>query len=113
MPSPARSPPTTSAPAQRRSRSSSTSASAATGTICARPARASALPLLAKGFFSTEEHLRTAREAGADAVLLLLRDLDDGQTATLMALAAELGLDTLVEAHDADELDVRPPCARR
>ena len=29
----------------------------------------------------------TAREAGADAVLLLLRDLDDGQTATLMALA--------------------------
>ena len=62
------------------------------------------LPLLAKGFFSTEEHLRTAREAGADAVLLLLRDLDDGQTAKLMALAAELGLDTLVEAHDADEL---------
>ena len=37
-------------------------------------------------------------------MLLLLRDLDDGQTATLMALAAELGLDTLVEAHDADEL---------
>ena len=63
------------------------------------------LPLLAKGFFSTDEHLRTAKEAGADAVLLLLRDLDDGQTATLMALAAELGLDTLVEAHDAAELD--------
>ena len=70
-----------------------------------RAARASvALPLLAKGFFSTEQHLRTAREAGADAVLLLLRDLDDGQTARLMAMAAELGLDTLVEAHDADEL---------
>ena len=63
------------------------------------------LPLLAKGFFSTGEHLRTAKEAGADAVLLLLRDLDDGQTATLMALAAELGLDTLVEAHDAAELE--------
>ena len=43
-----------------------------------RAARATArLPLLAKGFFSTPEHLRTAREAGADAVLLLLRDLDD------------------------------------
>jgi indole-3-glycerol phosphate synthase len=70
-----------------------------------RAARASVgLPLLAKGFFSTEEHLRTAREAGADAVLLLLRDLDDGQTVTLMALAGELGLDTLVEAHDAGEL---------
>src|SRR5215470_5985874 len=31
---------------------------------------ATTLPLLAKGFFSTEEHLRTAREAGADAALL-------------------------------------------
>jgi indole-3-glycerol phosphate synthase len=71
-----------------------------------RAARASVgLPLLAKGFFSTEEHLRTASEAGADAVLLLLRDLDDGQTAALMAIAAELGLDTLVEAHDAGELE--------
>ncbi|HUQ23341.1 MAG TPA: hypothetical protein VM049_10060 [Gaiellaceae bacterium] len=71
-----------------------------------RAARASVeLPLLAKGFFSTEEHLRTAREAGADAVLLLLRDLDDGRTATLMALAGDLSLDTLVEAHDAAELE--------
>ncbi len=43
-----------------------------------RAARAATgLPLLAKGFFSTDEHLRTAKEAGADAVLLLLRDLDD------------------------------------
>jgi indole-3-glycerol phosphate synthase/phosphoribosylanthranilate isomerase len=71
-----------------------------------RAARATArLPLLAKGFFSSEAHLRTAREAGADAVLLLLRDLDDGQTAALMGLATELGLDTLVEAHDAEELE--------
>jgi indole-3-glycerol phosphate synthase / phosphoribosylanthranilate isomerase len=62
-------------------------------------------PLLAKGFFSSEEHLRTAQEAGADAVLLLLRDLDDRQTAHLLSVAATLGLDTLVEAHDADELD--------
>jgi indole-3-glycerol phosphate synthase len=62
------------------------------------------VPLLAKGFFSTEEHLRTAKEAGADAVLLLLRDLDDEQAAALMGLADELALDTLVEAHDADEL---------
>ncbi len=71
-----------------------------------RAARASAdVPLLAKGFFSTTEHLRTAREAGADAVLLLLRDLDDGQVQALMHTAGELGLDTLVEAHDAAELE--------
>jgi indole-3-glycerol phosphate synthase/phosphoribosylanthranilate isomerase len=62
------------------------------------------LPLLAKGFFSTPEHLSHAREAGADAALLLLRDLDDLETAKLMAAATELGLDVLVEAHDQSEL---------
>jgi indole-3-glycerol phosphate synthase / phosphoribosylanthranilate isomerase len=62
------------------------------------------LPLLAKGFFSTRKHLETARTNGADAVLLLLRDLDDAQVRELMGVAGELGLDTLVEAHDAGEL---------
>ncbi|MFN0155229.1 MAG: bifunctional indole-3-glycerol phosphate synthase/phosphoribosylanthranilate isomerase [Gaiella sp.] len=66
---------------------------------------ATATPLLAKGFFSTEEHLRTAKEAGASAALLLLRDLDDAAVAHLMRFARGLGLDTLVEAHDAEELD--------
>jgi indole-3-glycerol phosphate synthase/phosphoribosylanthranilate isomerase len=71
-----------------------------------RAARAAAaLPLLAKGFFSTERDLRTAKEAGADAALLLLRDLDDGQMRELFGVAGELGLETLVEAHDAGELD--------
>jgi indole-3-glycerol phosphate synthase len=71
-----------------------------------RAARASiGLPLLAKGFFSTEEHLRDLREAGADAALLILRDLDDATVADLMRAAETLGLDTLVEAHDEDELE--------
>jgi indole-3-glycerol phosphate synthase / phosphoribosylanthranilate isomerase len=71
-----------------------------------RAARAAtAAPLLAKGFFSAPEHLRAAREAGADAVLLLLRDLDDAAMAMLMDEATSLALDTLVEAHDAEELD--------
>jgi indole-3-glycerol phosphate synthase / phosphoribosylanthranilate isomerase len=70
-----------------------------------RAARTAAgLPLLAKGFFSNEADLRTARDAGADAALLLLRDLDDATVRRLMTTADELGLDTLVEAHDADEL---------
>src|SRR5947208_1538271 len=70
-----------------------------------RAARAAVgLPLLAKGFFSTEEHLHDVREAGADAALLILRDLDDPTAARLMAAAEELGLDTLVEAHDEEEL---------
>ncbi|HEY2542026.1 MAG TPA: bifunctional indole-3-glycerol phosphate synthase/phosphoribosylanthranilate isomerase [Gaiellaceae bacterium] len=71
-----------------------------------RAARAVAdVPLLAKGFFSTEEHLRELREAGADAALLILRDLDDATAAQLMRYAESIGLDTLVEAHDMDELD--------
>ena len=71
-----------------------------------RAARAAArLPLLAKGFFATEADLRTARESGADAALLLLRDLDDATAGRLVDAAATLGLETLVEAHDAEELD--------
>jgi indole-3-glycerol phosphate synthase/phosphoribosylanthranilate isomerase len=70
-----------------------------------RAARAATrLPLLAKGFFSTEEHLRDVRSAGADAALLILRDLDDATASRLMSHAEELGLDALVEAHDEEEL---------
>jgi indole-3-glycerol phosphate synthase/phosphoribosylanthranilate isomerase len=65
---------------------------------------ATTAPLLAKGFFSTEEQLRELRESGADAVLLILRDLDDTRTARLLAYAGDLGMDALVEAHTADEL---------
>jgi indole-3-glycerol phosphate synthase/phosphoribosylanthranilate isomerase len=65
---------------------------------------ASTVPLLAKGFFSERAELEELRRLGADAVLLLLRDLDDVQTRELMAAAEELGLDTLVEAHDTEEL---------
>ena len=71
-----------------------------------RAARAASdVPLLAKGFFSTPDDLRTAKQAGADAALLLLGDLDDDTTVALMAEADRLGLDTLVEAHDATELE--------
>jgi indole-3-glycerol phosphate synthase / phosphoribosylanthranilate isomerase len=69
-------------------------------------ARASAsLPLLAKGFFSREAELAELRRAGADAVLLLLRDLDDDTARHLQGRARALGMDALVEAHDANELD--------
>jgi indole-3-glycerol phosphate synthase len=65
---------------------------------------ASSLPLLAKGFFSERGQLEELRSLGADAVLLLLRDLDDGRMRELLGAAEELGLDALVEAHDAEEL---------
>jgi indole-3-glycerol phosphate synthase/phosphoribosylanthranilate isomerase len=71
-----------------------------------RAARAAgSLPLLAKGFFREEPQLDEMREAGADAALLILRDLDDRRAGRLMAHAARIGLDALVEAHDAGELE--------
>jgi len=71
-----------------------------------RAARAStSVPLLAKGFFSEESELQELKCAGADAILLILRDLDDEQAAKLIACARGLELDALVEAHDVDELD--------
>ena len=60
---------------------------------------ATSLPLLAKGFFTTSAQLRIAREAGADAVLLLLCDLDDETCRELMKEG-----DALVEAHSVLEL---------
>jgi phosphoribosylanthranilate isomerase len=59
---------------------------------------------LAKGFFTQELQLLQLKVAGADAVLLLLRDLDDAAARGMLSYARELGLDALVEAHDADEL---------
>jgi indole-3-glycerol phosphate synthase/phosphoribosylanthranilate isomerase len=71
-----------------------------------RAARAAAsLPLLAKGFFREPDELAELKRSGADAVLLLLRDLDEGQAAGLMATARELELDALVESHDVHELE--------
>jgi indole-3-glycerol phosphate synthase/phosphoribosylanthranilate isomerase len=61
-------------------------------------------PLLAKGFFTEEIDVLKAKVAGADAVLILLRDVDDQRAAALLSYAHELGLEALVEAHDADEL---------
>lgn len=71
-----------------------------------RAARAATgTPLLAKGFFTAEAQLDELKAAGADAALLILRDLDDRAAARLQAHAASIGLDTLVEAHDGDELE--------
>jgi indole-3-glycerol phosphate synthase len=65
---------------------------------------ATSAPLLAKGFFHQQEQLQELEQAGADAVLLLLRDLDDRRAAAMLSYAKELGLEALVEAHDASEL---------
>ncbi|HEV8683072.1 MAG TPA: bifunctional indole-3-glycerol phosphate synthase/phosphoribosylanthranilate isomerase [Actinomycetota bacterium] len=66
---------------------------------------AASLPLLAKGFFRVEGEIEELAAAGADAVLLILGDLDDARVARLQAQARALGMDALVEAHDHRELE--------
>lgn len=63
------------------------------------------VPTLRKDFLLDPLQLWEARVAGADAVLLIVRILDDEQLRDLSALAAELGMGVLVEVHTADELE--------
>jgi indole-3-glycerol phosphate synthase/phosphoribosylanthranilate isomerase len=71
-----------------------------------RAARSStSLPLLAKGFFRDQGDFLQARVAGADAALLILRDVDDERARLMLQGARALGLDVLVEAHNSEELE--------
>jgi indole-3-glycerol phosphate synthase len=63
------------------------------------------LPVIRKDFVIDPLQVYEARGVGADAVLLIVRILSDAQLADLLGLATELGMDALVEAHDAAELD--------
>ena len=63
------------------------------------------LPLLRKDFTIDPLQIYEARAAGADAILLIVRILDDARLRDLLGLARDLGLDALVETHDAEELE--------
>ncbi len=63
------------------------------------------LPLLRKDFIIDPYQVVQARVAGADAILLIAAALDDARLKELALLASELQLDTLLEVHDADELE--------
>jgi indole-3-glycerol phosphate synthase len=62
------------------------------------------LPVIRKDFIVDPYQVYEARAIGADCILLIVACLADAQLADLSALAHELGMDVLVEAHDADEL---------
>lgn len=62
-------------------------------------------PVLRKDFIVDELQVVEARAAGAAAVLLIVRILTDPELRTLLRATAALGLDALVEAHDAAEVD--------
>ncbi len=66
---------------------------------------AAGLPIIRKDFIVDPYQLYEAAVYGADAVLLIVRALDDPELRSLYAEARALDLDCLVEVHDADELE--------
>jgi indole-3-glycerol phosphate synthase len=63
------------------------------------------LPVLRKDFTADPYQVVEARAIGADAILLIVAVLSDGQLQELAHAAAEAELDVLVEVHDRAELE--------
>lgn len=64
------------------------------------------VPILRKDFIVDEAQIYESKVAGADAVLLIVAALSAAQLTGLMATATMVGLATLVEAHNSDEVAI-------
>lgn len=64
-----------------------------------------ALPCIRKDFLVDPWQVSESRALGADAILVIMAMIDDALAADLMAEAARLGMDALVEVHDEAERD--------
>jgi indole-3-glycerol phosphate synthase len=64
------------------------------------------IPVLRKDFIIDELQVCEAMIAGADAILLIVKLLDEKKLVSLLALAEDLGMQTLVEVHNSKELEI-------
>jgi indole-3-glycerol phosphate synthase len=64
-----------------------------------------ALPCIRKDFLVDPWQVAESRALGADAILVILAMIDDALAADLMAEAARLSMDALVEVHDEAEME--------
>jgi indole-3-glycerol phosphate synthase len=71
-----------------------------------RAASGARVPVLRKDFLLGIDQIRESREAGADAVLLIVRLLDPARLRDLLAASDEAGLEALVEVHEPAELRI-------
>jgi len=62
-------------------------------------------PILRKDFMVDPYQVAEARALGADCILIIMAEVDDGLAGELAAAARHYGMDAIVEVHDAAELE--------